>query len=87
MSLGDRKPPVARRVAAAVLLSLGLHGAIVLGLWFAPVRLDTPTAVAVDPTQVALDYPPLGLDDARRRLRALTRPGSPTRRRSDPTRR
>jgi hypothetical protein len=57
-----RKPSVAGRIAAALLLSLGLHGLILLGIWLAPVRMVTSTAVAGDPTQVAEDYPPLGLD-------------------------
>ncbi len=59
----SRTPSVVGRVAAAVLLSLGLHGLIVLGVWFAPVSAPTSTA-AVDPTQVPQDYPALGLDDA-----------------------
>ena len=59
----SRTPSVAGRIAAAILLSLGLHGLIVLGVWFAPVSAPTSTA-AVDPTQVPQDYPALGLDDA-----------------------
>ena len=59
-----RTPSVARRVAWAVLLSLGLHGLIVTAVWLAPVKVAaTPPAVA-DPTQVAEDYAPLGLDAA-----------------------
>ncbi len=74
----SRKPSVARRVAAAVLLSLGLHGLIVLGLWFAPVSPPASTA-AVDPTQVPQDYPALGLDDAPPPPGAYA-PGSPLKR-------
>ncbi len=59
-----RKPSLARRVAWAVLLSLGLHGLIVLAMWLAPVKVAAPPAAVADPTQVAEDYPALGLDDA-----------------------
>ena len=67
----SRKPSVAGRVAAAVLLSLGLHGLIVLGVWLAPVSLPTSTA-AVDPTQVPAGLPgPRAGMMRRRRLRGL----------------
>ncbi len=58
-----RKPSVAGSVVAALLLSLGLHGLIVLGVWLAPVSQPASPAV-VDPTQVPQDYPALGLDRA-----------------------
>ncbi|HVS37456.1 MAG TPA: hypothetical protein VMS17_17975 [Gemmataceae bacterium] len=57
-----RRQPSAMRIAAAVLLSLGLHGLVALALWLAPMHTATSTAAAVDPTQIADDYPPIGLE-------------------------
>ena len=58
-----RQPSVAGSVVAALLLSLGLHGLIMLGVWLAPVSQPASPA-AVDPTQIPQDYPALGLDRA-----------------------
>jgi hypothetical protein len=62
MPSSRRKRSLAARIFAAVCVSVGLHGLILLGIRLAPVTIPTPTAPA-DPTQVAQDYMPLGLDN------------------------
>jgi hypothetical protein len=76
MQPSRRKPSRLPRLGVALLLSLGLHGLVGLGVWLAPVSVPAPAA-SRDITQAADDGCTLGLDDSPPRPR-------PPRKRPDP---